>query len=208
MNVVWPTQSAARLFQMIFPALQILPADLTWSLGGGTALAMWLGHRVSDDIDLFFESSKALKLLSPQQNRLTRNISKRWQEPGHYLKFEVVGIGEIDILVTREWTASPTVHATTGTIAFDIQRPAEILARKIAYRAIDFKPRDFFDLAATALFAPDEIRRLRPILSRNTQDLRVRWSAVSDDRSGFLPTAKGNTVIERLPYVIERLLRK
>nr|WP_294517533.1 nucleotidyl transferase AbiEii/AbiGii toxin family protein [uncultured Rhodopila sp.] len=42
------------------PALAGLPASLEWSLGGGTALAMWLHHRLSKDIDLFFGELRGL----------------------------------------------------------------------------------------------------------------------------------------------------
>lgn len=40
-----------------------LPAEMTWTLGGGTALALYLDHRESFDVDIFLEHPGALKEL-------------------------------------------------------------------------------------------------------------------------------------------------
>jgi hypothetical protein len=89
---------------------------------------MWLHHRLSRDIDLFFESAAALRLLSPNRNPDTKRITDHWQEPGHYLKFEVAGIGNIDILVTRSWLEPPSIRTTVSGTPMTMQRPAEILS--------------------------------------------------------------------------------
>jgi hypothetical protein len=206
----WPNAQSARLFGLIQPALQALPNDLSWSLGGGTALTMWLDHRLSHDIDLFFESARALRLLSPNRNPLTKAITPKTQQPGNYLKFEVAGVGEIDILVTRDWTSTPTKKVTVGLVPMDVQTPAEILARKIAYRAPNFQLRDFFDLAATALFATQELVALRPALTGKRAVLAQRWKVlepqIEQSVKAVTPTARGSTVVPHMRYVIGRLL--
>ncbi len=142
-------------------------------------MAMRLGHRSSYDIDIFFTSSQGLKLLSPQRNSITKAISPRWQEPGHYLKFEVEHVGEIDILVTRDWIDPPTIVARVGEQSMKIQRPSEILVRKAAYRAPSFKIRDFFDLACVATMLPAEFAAAQPELTRHAADLADRWAAIA-----------------------------
>jgi hypothetical protein len=42
-----------------------LPTQLAWSLGGGTALAIHLDHRVSHDIDIFLTDPQVLPYFSP-----------------------------------------------------------------------------------------------------------------------------------------------
>src|SRR4051794_26702968 len=84
----WPPTAWRDLLRLALPALEALPAGMSWALGGGTALALTLAHRVSFDIDVFFTDSRALRLLSPNRNPLVRAISDRWQEPGNYIKIE------------------------------------------------------------------------------------------------------------------------
>jgi hypothetical protein len=88
---------------------------------------MWLHHRVSQDIDLFFESAAVLRLLSPNRNPDTKRITDRWQEPGHYLKFEIAGVGDgdIDILVTRTWVELPAIKTTVDAASPQPSRSLE-----------------------------------------------------------------------------------
>ncbi len=50
--------------ELVLPALDELPGGLSWTLGGGTGLAISLNHRISHDVDIFFQDAAALKLLS------------------------------------------------------------------------------------------------------------------------------------------------
>ena len=67
-----------------------------WTLGGGTAIAIQIDHRISYDIDIFVPGT-ALRNFVPANNPASRGISERFQWPGHYLKFEL-DEGEIDFL--------------------------------------------------------------------------------------------------------------
>lgn len=207
MSFTWPSETSRRLFAMVAPALADLPADMPWNLGGGTALAMWLGHRTSNDIDLFFEAAQALRLLSPQRNPKTRAISDRWQQAGHYLKFEVSGVGEIDILVTQSWMEPPDVSAVVGGIAMRVQRPAEILAREIVHRGVSFKMCDFFDLAAAAHADAKLVDELHSVISPRLDELEGRWFGLSAALQQQLsravaPTASGAAVAQDIRRIV------
>ena len=57
----WPTSKWKLLLELVLPALSELSNDLIWSLGGGTALSISLNHRISYDIDIFFQDKAATK---------------------------------------------------------------------------------------------------------------------------------------------------
>lgn len=44
----------------------IVPEE--WSFGGGTALALRLNHRVSNDVDIFLNDAQLLLLVTPRLN--------------------------------------------------------------------------------------------------------------------------------------------
>jgi len=80
----WPPSAWRELLALILPFIDAAPGIGPFSFGGGTALGESLHHRVSYDIDLFFESARALRTLSPQRNPALREaIGSRWQEPDH-----------------------------------------------------------------------------------------------------------------------------
>ena len=81
----WRSSQWKLLLELVLPALNELPKKLTWSLGGGTALSISLNHRVSYDIDIFFQDASALNFLSPHKNKKIRALSDDWQHPGNYL---------------------------------------------------------------------------------------------------------------------------
>jgi len=211
MTLEWPAPESQQLYDLIAPALAGLPGPLEWSLGGGTALAMWLNHRLSKDIDLFFENSAALRLLSPQRNPDTKRITGRWQEPGHYLKFEIAGLGDIDILVTRTWLEPPSIRTIVSGTPMAVQRPAEIIARKIAYRSAGFKLRDFFDLAALARRDFDQIDELMGLIEAHIDNLRGRWAVLSARlpeqlQREVVPVGDGHLVAQSLGVLVDKVL--
>lgn len=136
----------------------------SWTFGGGTALALEIGHRFSYDIDAFLDSARLIQSLVPVTNAVTRTIcwndeTKRpdYQYPRHYLKLVVKNVGEIDFL-----GASPLLAQSTSPFDFEgrtilRERPAEIIAKKIFHRGSTFKARDIFDLAGTYIALRDEL---------------------------------------------------
>ena len=65
---------ALPVLDHVFGALTDQNAKPPWTLGGGTAIALWIDHRISYDVDLFVPGV-ALKLFTPVHNPFTARIS-------------------------------------------------------------------------------------------------------------------------------------
>jgi hypothetical protein len=135
-----------------------------WTFGGGTSLAIDLGHRVSYDIDAFMDSASIIQRLVPIRNEVTRIICwnseterSDYQYPGHYLKLNIMGAGEIDFLSASPLLEDATIPYEFAGRIIKRERPAEIIAKKIYYRGSTFKSRDVFDLASTRAAMPEEL---------------------------------------------------
>lgn len=147
----WPD-----LLELALSAIDSL-GKCEWTWGGGTALAIHLGHRVSFDIDIFLTDSNSLRDLSPQRNAVVRHLSDNWQEPGHYIKIERPE-GEIVFIVSRIFTEPgfrPWAHDGRD---LPLETTAEILAKKLHWRGSNALARDVFDLAAARMFDPGGFR--------------------------------------------------
>ena len=165
----WRTSKWKQLLELVLPALDELSYELPWSLGGGTALAISLNHRISYDIDIFFQDASALKFLSPNKNKKIRALSDNWQQPGNYLKIERPE-GDIDFLVARTFSASPHfIHNFKGKKIL-VETPAEIIAKKIHYRGSQFSVRDIFDIAVVSESVPDAL----PSVASEIRDALLR----------------------------------
>lgn len=139
------------MLEGVLPVLDAtLPGRECWTFGGGTALAVQLDHRISYDIDIFLESSRHLRSLTPARNEAMRAFlgGHRYQWPGHYLKLELDG-GEIDFISSAPVTdLAPQPLAVGDGTTVQMEPKLEIAAKKAFYRASDFKTRDVFDFAA------------------------------------------------------------
>ncbi len=123
-----------------------------WTFGGGTALAQILGHRISYDVDIFLDSSTALRNLAPNTNPVTKSLCDTWQWPGKYLKLILRDVGEIDFLNAPSYIDNPTYELRFGERSIAAERSAEIATKKLVYRASTYTARDAFDLAAIHLY--------------------------------------------------------
>ncbi|MGY3494216.1 nucleotidyl transferase AbiEii/AbiGii toxin family protein [Bradyrhizobium sp. USDA 4502] len=123
-----------------------------WTFGGGTALALLLGHRISYDVDIFLDSSAVLKNLAPNMNPVTKSLCDTWQWPGKYLKLTLNDVGEIDFLNAPSYIDNPTYQLKIGERSVAAERSAEIATKKLVYRASTYTARDAFDLAAICLY--------------------------------------------------------
>ena len=191
---------------MALPALDTLPPGIGWSWGGGTALAMHLAHRISDDIDIFFTDANALRLLSPQRNPVVKAITGKWQEPGHYIKLECEA-GEIDFIVARQFTDHPTDPVEFAGRSMPLETPAEVLAKKLHYRGSRVIARDVFDLAAALEAVPDQLRLAvgaAPEGARRAADsIRRRVSRITRELPGAVrPTAAGERLLRLDPLAL------
>jgi len=138
-----------------------------WSFGGGTSLAVFYGHRISYDVDIFVANSDTLTELSPARNPATKALlnGRSYQFPGNYLKLEMEG-GEIDFILAGRRTADPVQPWTFGKRQIDIDTPWETAIKKMFYRPSTFKVRDAFDLAA--------------VIDRHGEQLRSNLTVVED----------------------------
>ena len=179
-------------------------------MGGGTALALKLHHRISYDIDIFLEDARHLRALSPNRNPAARAITDRWQEPGNYLRLERPE-GAIDfILAARLTDLAPWLYEFKDR-SVAIEEPAEILAKKLNYRGSRLLPRDIFDILAAdradpaivkaaVAAAPDGARRATDRI-RRIQD-RYRQT-ITDEVN---PTASGAALLEIDPLRAAEIL--
>jgi len=126
--------------------LSDLAPEMKWALGGGTALALHLNHRVSFDVDVFFEHPGALKAL--MKNPRTKQLADDWEFPGNYLKL-IRPEGEIDFILAANVTDDYCRRFDFNGSMIHIETPREIIAKKIKYRGSKFTYRDTYDLAAT-----------------------------------------------------------
>lgn len=119
-----------------------------WSFGGGTALMVYFNHRESDDVDIFLRDAQMLTMLTPRLNDFTAEKTNDYTEMSNFLKLKV-GSQEIDFILSPFLTKNPVIEKTIAGIPAMIETPAEIIAKKILYRADSFKSRDVFDLAVS-----------------------------------------------------------
>ena len=137
------------LFRIAMDVLDDTPPGLIgddWTIGGGTMLYRRFGHRLSKDIDIFLTSPQMLPALSPRLNTMAEARSRSYVEQSNYVKL-VFPAGEIDFIVAPHLL---TPYATREDIegrSVWVEHPAEILAKKVLYRASDFTARDLFDFA-------------------------------------------------------------
>lgn len=116
------------------------------SMGGGTALMYFLRHRLSKDIDIFFEDLQHLNFFLPQLNGYLEDISSDYSFLSNFIKIRI-GNQEIDFIFGKNITGiEPSVENIDGR-HIRMESPLEIIAKKIFYRHDHFTPRDVFDLA-------------------------------------------------------------
>ncbi|MGB0506352.1 MAG: nucleotidyl transferase AbiEii/AbiGii toxin family protein [Pikeienuella sp.] len=129
-----------------------------WSLGGGTALMLQVGHRESHDIDLFVNDPQVMNYLNPslQDYLLSIQPSDYITDGTSSLKIVFDDIGEIDIICCGALLPAPTWAAMVRGCLTDLETPAEIVAKKVFYRGARLQPRDIFDIAAVAHVHGDE----------------------------------------------------
>ena len=170
---------ALPAIEHVFPVARHPDREPDWTLGGGTALAMTLEHRISHDLDIFVAGAGLRRFVpgsQPEANPYASAISDRFQWPGHYLKFERAE-GEIDFLSSHLLTVPGFVSFAYKEREVAVETPQEIIVKKIRYRTARFTPRDVFDLAcaersyghggiakAIATYAPDLIADLAEVI--------------------------------------------
>lgn len=149
-------------------------------IGGGSMLLRRYRHRKSKDLDLFVTDTQLARWCSPRFNETAADLFPDYGEDAVMTKL-IIGMQEIDIIA-----AAPIVlEGAVDEAEFEgrtllIERPREILAKKVAYRGRLFQPRDIFDLACIAEAEPDEVAAVLPWLSlAHAIDLEARLAELA-----------------------------
>jgi len=147
MVVDWQKLLAIAVGQIGSLAKQTPPIPLPeWTLGGGTALMIWLEHRSSRDIDIFLDDPQYLTQLSPRLQEPVIEQPLAYQESANFLKIDYAE-GEIDFIIAGHQTDNPFVRCTIAGIDLDLETPVEIAVKKLVFRGSHIAPRDIFDIA-------------------------------------------------------------
>ena len=134
-----------------------------WSFGGGTVLMRRHRHRLSKDIDIFVPDPQILPYLSPRLNETAESMSSDYDEQANFLKLQFAE-GEIDFVASEWLTHDPVDRERLFGRAVEVEKSAEIVAKKVWHRGSQFKARDLFDLAMVAELEGSALRQIRPIL--------------------------------------------
>jgi Nucleotidyl transferase AbiEii toxin, Type IV TA system len=136
-----------------------------WVLGGGTALMLHAGHRLSKDIDIFIQDPQYLSFLSPRLGGEDIWNCDTFEEAAHHLKL-VFPEGEIDFIAAAPITNVPSETKSVdmtdigphGSHIVDVEHPVEIALKKLIYRGRMLKVRDVFDIAVVDHYFPELLR--------------------------------------------------
>jgi hypothetical protein len=170
----------ARLFKIACSLIRQVnsrqPIIDRWTLGGGTAMMIQINHRKSRDIDIFLSDSQLLPYLDPQKHDFQLEV---WPtdydgDGSSFQKLVFKDIGEIDFIVGRAMTPTPTIQATVEGETTLLETIPEIIAKKIYYRGASIRPRDIFDIAAAGeRHADSVVEALRSYRAEVQTALRV-----------------------------------
>lgn len=181
-----------------------------WTLGGGTAIALQLGHRLSHDVDLFLDRPEFLAALSPRINDAAAASTDRYREDARSLRLEYPA-GEIDFIAAprRLETLPPAARSIDGREVL-VDHPAEVVAKKIAWRAQNFMARDVFDLAVVLEHCPEARALLLREAAAQLPRLEARL-AVLRERPGLVgeavsPLPGFESYLERAPTIVTEFL--
>lgn len=121
-----------------------------WSFGGGTAMMLQIGHRQSEDIDIFLQDPQLLSYLDPKLHDFEFEImpSDYQGDGAHFLKLAFDRIGEVDFIVSVPLTDAPSTRRKVEGEDVDVETIAEIITKKVHFRGAHITPRDIFDIAA------------------------------------------------------------
>ena len=139
-----------RLLEKAFWLMDSIKSDgftlPRWSLGGGTVLMFYYGHRKSKDIDIFVPNPQFLGYVNPRLGGRGEDVTTEYKDGTEFVKL-FLPEGEIDFVASTTLTENPfEEHAVLGRNIL-LETPIEIVAKKLWYRGDRATPRDLLDLA-------------------------------------------------------------
>jgi len=149
-----------------------MPDD--WSFGGGTVLMLKYNHRFSKDVDIFVPDAQCLGFLSPRINDAAEVVTRAYDEQANSLKLYYKE-GEVDFVAATSLTESPFEAMALMGRMVNVETPLEIVAKKLRFRAADFKARDLFDLALVLEREPSSLPALSPLIQEQKSSLSKRF---------------------------------
>jgi hypothetical protein len=179
-----------------------------WTFGGGTALAIFLQHRESVDIDIFLRDVQLLTLLTPRLNKnLSEHISD-YTESSNFLKLKFPA-GEIDFILAPFLTNKPWILMNLVGKTVRVEMPEEIIIKKLFYRAETLRARDVVDTAAVYAAREELLLKEATILSSRLEALNRRWERL---KPVFLQEAQAlranNDLVKTAPIIFQEFLGK
>jgi len=130
-----------------------------WTLGGGTAMMLQIDHRESHDIDIFLADPQLLPFFNPATHDFKFEVMPNDYngDGSSFLKLAFEKIGEIDFIVAQALTNDPVNRTEVEGVPVLLETVPEIITKKIFHRGATIKPRDIFDIAASATVCREEI---------------------------------------------------
>jgi hypothetical protein len=150
-------------------------------------------HRLSRDIDIFLRDPQYLPALSPRLNDQAAGLTGDYAESATTLKL-VLPDGAIDFIVAPSLTDVPPVVFPFDERQVLLDASAEILAKKLFYRAGSLRLRDVLDLAVVLDREPSAGPALRAVVRGRLGELRQTVARLSS-----LPAARLRREVDLLP---------
>jgi len=147
-----------------------------WTFGGGTVLMRRHRHRVSRDVDIFVPDPQWIGYVTPRLNAKAESLAPEYVEQATFVKLYFPE-GEIDFVVSEPLTDNPTITEMLFGRKIQVETSAEIIAKKIWYRAAEFTARDLFDFALVAQREPEALVGIASILRARRDALMKRLAA-------------------------------
>jgi hypothetical protein len=170
-------------------------------------LAVTYGHRVSYDVDIFLRDVQALAYLTPRTNDIAASLAASYAESANGIRIET-SHGDIDFVVAADVTdVAPAARMIQGKEIL-VERPAEILAKKIQYRGHRFAHRDVFDLAMLMDQDPHEVETAlrfcgRDAVEKTAHVIAARLPSLTSELPDYVnPTPGFASLIDRVPDIV------
>jgi len=137
-----------------------------WSLGGGTVLMFYYGHRKSKDIDIFIPDPQFLGYVNPRTGGHAEDLTSNYSDGSEFVKL-FFPEGEIDFVASTTLTSNPfSLHQVLDKNIL-LESPVEIVAKKLWHRGDRATPRDLLNFAIVIDHQINEILSHASIFKKN-----------------------------------------